>query len=199
MASASTPISKNAPFNFTWSLIPSTAKFYSYMHFADIQTLQANETREFDMMLNGNLALERYRPKTFATGTIYFIKPQICEGGQCIIELLKTSKSTLPPLCSALEVFTVIDFPELETNQDDGMSFQNIIYMNYWFCFVLISYISCMFMNLFLVIAIKNIQNTYGVSKTSWQGDPCVPKRFMWDGLNCNNSYISTPPTITFL
>ncbi|OAP09295.1 hypothetical protein AXX17_AT2G03390 [Arabidopsis thaliana] len=168
MATAATPISKNAPFNFTWSLTPSTAKFYSYMHFADIQTLQANETREFDMMLNGNLAVERYRPKTFAAGTIYVIKPQICEGGQCIIELLKTSKSTLPPLCSALEVFTVIDFPELETNQDD-------------------------------VIAIKNIQNTYGVSKTSWQGDPCVPKRFMWDGLNCNNSYISTPPTVTSL
>lgn len=138
MASAATPISNNAPFNFTWSLIPSTAEFYSYMHFADIQTLRANDTREFDFILNGNVALERYRPKTFAAGTIFFTQPQTCEGGKCIIELLKTSKSTLPPLCSALEVFTVIKFPELETNQDDGTSMQNIIYLNY--CILCVDY-----------------------------------------------------------
>jgi len=49
------------------------------------------------------------------------------------------------------------------------------------------------------VIAIKNIQSTYGLSKTTWQGDPCVPKKFLWDGLNCNNSDDSTPPIITSL
>lgn len=54
-------------------------------------------------------------------------------------------------------------------------------------------------MNFILVFAIKNIQNTYGVSKINWQGDPCVPKLFIWDGLNCNNSDVSTPPIITSL
>ncbi|EFH59893.1 hypothetical protein ARALYDRAFT_899236 [Arabidopsis lyrata subsp. lyrata] len=108
MASAATPISNNAPFNFTWSLIPSTAEFYSYMHFADIQTLRANDTREFNFILNGNVALERYRPKTFAAGTIFLTKPKTCEGGKCIIELLKTSKSTLPPDLSSSHLTGII-------------------------------------------------------------------------------------------
>ncbi|KAI9081297.1 hypothetical protein K1719_036718 [Acacia pycnantha] len=34
--------------------------------------------------------------------------------------------------------------------------------------------------------AIKEIQHIYGVSKISWQGDPCVPYQLAWDGLNCS-------------
>lgn len=47
--------------------------------------------------------------------------------------------------------------------------------------------------------AIKKIQIAYGLSRISWQGDPCVPKQFLWDGLKCSNTDSSTPPTITFL
>ncbi|VVA98885.1 unnamed protein product [Arabis nemorensis] len=168
MASASTPISTFAPWSFSWSLPSSTSQFYIYMHFAEIQTLRSFDTREFKVTLNGKLAYERYSPRPLAMETIFYSTPQQCEGGKCILELTKTTKSTLPPLINALEVFTVIDFPQLETNQDD-------------------------------VVAIKDIQNTYGLSRNSWQGDPCVPKQFLWDGLNCNNLDISTPPIITSL
>ncbi|CAA7045850.1 unnamed protein product [Microthlaspi erraticum] len=168
MASASTPISTFAPWNFTWSLPSSTTQFYVYLHFAEIETLSSLDTREFKVELNGKLAYERYSPRTLAMETIFFSTPQQCEGGECILELTKTPKSTLPPLINALELFTVIDFPQLETNQDD-------------------------------VAAIKGIQNTYGLSKVSWQGDPCVPKQFLWDGLNCNSLDISTPPIVTSL
>ncbi|XP_054782637.1 probable LRR receptor-like protein kinase At1g51890 [Prosopis cineraria] len=37
------------------------------------------------------------------------------------------------------------------------------------------------------VNAIMEIKRTYGVSKTSWQGSPCVPSNFAWDGLICSN------------
>ena len=50
-----------------------------------------------------------------------------------------------------------------------------------------------------LVVAIKGIQNTYGLTRITWNGDPCVAKQFMWDGLNCNSLDISTPPIITSL
>ncbi|XP_024015091.1 receptor-like protein kinase At3g21340 isoform X3 [Eutrema salsugineum] len=168
MSSASTPISTFAPWNFTWLLPSSTTQFYIYLHFAEIQTLRSLDTREFNVTLNGKLAYARYSPRTLAMETIFYSTPQQCEGGKCILELKKTPKSTLPPLVNALELFTVIDFPQLETNQDD-------------------------------VVAIKGIQNTYGLSRISWQGDPCVPKQFLWDGLNCQSADISTPPTITFL
>ncbi|KAG2256770.1 hypothetical protein Bca52824_076064 [Brassica carinata] len=49
------------------------------------------------------------------------------------------------------------------------------------------------------VAGIKSIQDTYGLSRISWQGDPCVPEKFLWDGLNCDNSKNSSPPIITSL
>lgn len=122
MASASTPISTFWPWNFTWSLPSSTTQFYVYLHFAEIQTLKPLDTREFKVTINGKLSYERYSPRILATETIFFSQPQQCDGGKCILELTKTPKSTLPPLINALELFTVIDFPQLETNQDDGMS-----------------------------------------------------------------------------
>ncbi|WJX86271.1 hypothetical protein P8452_68604 [Trifolium repens] len=35
------------------------------------------------------------------------------------------------------------------------------------------------------VDAITNIKNAYGVAR-DWQGDPCVPVKYMWEGLNCS-------------
>ncbi|KAL5575511.1 hypothetical protein UlMin_017210 [Ulmus minor] len=36
------------------------------------------------------------------------------------------------------------------------------------------------------VDAITNIKSTYGLMK-NWNGDPCAPVKFLWEGLNCNN------------
>ncbi|KAL1201980.1 putative LRR receptor-like serine/threonine-protein kinase [Cardamine amara subsp. amara] len=69
---------------------------------------------------------------------------------------------------NAFEIYTVIEFPQSETNQND-------------------------------VIAIKNIQATYGLNRIDWQGDPCVPKQFLWTGLRCNVIDVSTPPGIVSL
>ncbi|ESQ30274.1 hypothetical protein EUTSA_v10011230mg [Eutrema salsugineum] len=168
MATGAIPLNANATMNITWTIDPPTTKFYSYMHFAEIQTLRANDTREFNVTLNGKYSYGPYSPVPLKTETVLDVKPEQCEDGACLLQLVKTSKSTLPPLLNAIEAFTVIDFPQMETNEDD-------------------------------VAGIKNVQDAYGLNKTTWQGDPCVPKQFLWDGLNCNNSDISTPPTITSL
>ncbi|KAL0722763.1 hypothetical protein Bca4012_037362 [Brassica carinata] len=168
MSTCITPLNANASLNITWTIEPSTTKFYSYMHFAELQTLKANDTREFNMTMNGKITYGPYSPKPLKTETVFDITPEQCDGGACLLQLLKTSKSTLPPLLNAIEAFTVIDFPQMETNGDD-------------------------------VAGIKKVQDFYGVSRISWQGDPCVPKQFLWDGLNCNNSDTSTPPIITSL
>ncbi|ESQ36145.1 hypothetical protein EUTSA_v10006769mg [Eutrema salsugineum] len=49
------------------------------------------------------------------------------------------------------------------------------------------------------VIAIKNIQSTYSLSRISWQGDPCVPKQLSWIGLSCSIIDTPTPPRIIAL
>ncbi|CAD5315269.1 unnamed protein product [Arabidopsis thaliana] len=166
MARAATPIKANDTLNITWTVEPPTTQFYSYVHIAEIQALRANETREFNVTLNGEYTFGPFSPIPLKTASIVDLSPGQCDGGRCILQVVKTLKSTLPPLLNAIEAFTVIDFPQMETNGDD-------------------------------VAGIKNVQDTYGLSRISWQGDPCVPKQLLWDGLNCNNSDISTPPIIT--
>ncbi|KAF8031027.1 hypothetical protein BT93_D0267 [Corymbia citriodora subsp. variegata] len=46
------------------------------------------------------------------------------------------------------------------------------------------------------VKAINGIKATYLIKRESWQGDPCVPSNYTWDGLNC--SY-GNPPRIISL
>lgn len=66
--------------------------------------------------------------------------------------------------------------------------------------FCILQYGNCNILFKFMaVIAIKNIRAVYGVNKVSWQGDPCVPRQFLWDGLNCSSTDKSTPSRITSL
>ncbi|XP_056176394.1 putative leucine-rich repeat receptor-like serine/threonine-protein kinase At2g19230 isoform X3 [Syzygium oleosum] len=46
------------------------------------------------------------------------------------------------------------------------------------------------------VKAINDIKATYYIKRESWQGDPCVPSNYAWDGLNCSNE---NPPRIISL
>ncbi|XP_010481036.2 PREDICTED: receptor-like protein kinase At3g21340 [Camelina sativa] len=170
MASAATRENDNGTWEFPWSLKDSTTRFHIYLHFAEIETLLANETREFNVFLNGKLFYGPYSPTSLSIGTMS-TQPEstlTCKGGSCLLQLVKTTKSTLPPLINAIELFTVVEFPQSETNQDE-------------------------------VSAIKKIQIDYGLSRINWQGDPCVPEQFLWAGLKCNNTDSSNPPTITFL
>ena len=127
MATGATPLNEKDTLNATWDVEPP-ANFYTYMqYFAEIQTLRANDTREFDIKLNGKYLYGPYSPKPLQAETIRLnIKPKQCDGGACILQLAKTLKSTLPPLLNAMEVFTVIDFPQMETNDNDGMQILNI-------------------------------------------------------------------------
>jgi len=43
-----------------------------------------------------------------------------------------------------------------------------------------------------LVDTITNIKDAYGVAK-NWQGDPCGPVKYMWEGLNCSIDGYSIP------
>ncbi|KAH0883627.1 hypothetical protein HID58_059723, partial [Brassica napus] len=45
-----------------------------------------------------------------------------CDSEGCNLQLVKTPNSTLPPLINAIEVYTVIEFPQVETSQNDGIS-----------------------------------------------------------------------------
>ncbi|XP_019101016.1 PREDICTED: probable leucine-rich repeat receptor-like protein kinase At2g28990 isoform X2 [Camelina sativa] len=167
LATAATPLNDSLPLEIYWSTKPPTAAVYVYLHFAEIQALRANETREFDIYFNENSNYSAFSPPKLEQRTITFSTVQ-CPEGFCSLRLVRTKKSTLPPLINAIEAFSIIEFPFAETNPSD-------------------------------VSAIKNIKDTYRLSKISWQGDPCVPQDVFWEHLKCNYTEISSPPRITSL
>ncbi|XP_020959994.1 probable LRR receptor-like serine/threonine-protein kinase At1g05700 isoform X2 [Arachis ipaensis] len=42
---------------------------------------------------------------------------------------------------------------------------------------------------------IMNVKSNYGI-KRNWQGDPCIPLSYMWDGVNCSYAGSSSPRII---
>ncbi|CDY49567.1 BnaA10g12630D [Brassica napus] len=160
LKNAATPTSVSSPLTIEWIPDYPDDQYYFYAHFAEIPDLQANETREFNS--------GPFIPRRRIIDTISSKSPLICTGGKCSFQLIRTKRSTLPPLLNALEFYTLIQFTQSETDESD-------------------------------VGAIKNIAATYALNRISWQGDPCVPQQFRWDGLNCTNTNMSTPPRITTL
>ncbi|XP_024003673.1 probable leucine-rich repeat receptor-like protein kinase At2g28990 isoform X1 [Eutrema salsugineum] len=169
LMSAATPRNASEPLLITWTPRPSNAEVYLYMHFAEIQALKANETREFNVILRGNFNHSGFKiPKYLELSTLYTDTPVQCDSEGCNLQLVKTPNSTLPPLINAMEAYTVIDFPQVGSSLSD-------------------------------VATIKNIKSTYRLSKISWQGDPCLPQDFSWENLRCSYVDVSTPPRIISL
>ncbi|XP_033142235.1 receptor-like protein kinase At5g59670 isoform X2 [Brassica rapa] len=168
LKSAATPTNSSAPLTIRWTSENPDENYYYYAHFSETEDLQANETREFNVTWNGIQYYGPFVPSRGNLNTISRTAPVTCNGGICRFELIRTDRSTRPPLLNALEVYTVIQFPQSETDEND-------------------------------VGAIKSITATYALSRINWRGDPCVPRQFRWDGLNCSNTDMSMPPRITTL
>lgn len=120
LMTAAVPANANAPFSFAKNLEFPNDKLYMFFHFAEVQALQANQTREFNILWNGEVIYKAWSPKYLQANTIYTYLPSLCEVGKCLLELKRTQNSTLPPLLSAVELFAVINFTQAETNEDDG-------------------------------------------------------------------------------
>ncbi|AEE32726.1 Leucine-rich repeat protein kinase family protein [Arabidopsis thaliana] len=157
MKTAAVPKNASEPWLLWWTLDENTAQSYVYMHFAEVQNLTANETREFNITYNGGLRWFSYlRPPNLSISTIFNPRAVSSSNGIFNFTFAMTGNSTLPPLLNALEIYTVVDILQLETNKDE-------------------------------VSAMMNIKETYGLSKKiSWQGDPCAPQLYRWEGLNCS-------------
>lgn len=169
-------------------------EFYLYMHFFEVKNLMPDETREFDIYINGTLWFGSISPSQLSTTTIFSITG--IRGSAIHVVISPTQNSTLPPLLNAFEVYTVKHLPLPETHENDGI-------INYFICvadqFQFASWFNvCLFSWLnSLVDAITSIKLRYEISR-NWQGDPCEPRDYLWEGLNCSYNG-SDPPRITFL
>ncbi|KAM4100028.1 hypothetical protein ACB094_05G037600 [Castanea mollissima] len=165
MSTAATPINDGAPLEFHLEPEDVTAKHYIYMHFAEVVKLKANQSRSFNVILNGKHLYGPYVPKYLWTDTLYNKDALNSTGGQYFFSLVKTENSTLPPIINAIEAYSVKNLLQSETDQED-------------------------------VGAITKIKSTYGV-KRNWQGDPCAPQAYSWEGLNCSYDGYNAPRVIS--
>lgn len=201
MNNAAMPINRSTPFRIIFEGLDPSTKYYLYMHFAELQQLKQNESRAFNINVNGRILYGPVVPTYLLLTTIYSTLPITGEVNYTFT-LDKLENSTLPPIVNAFEIYALVGVSQLETDQDDGTctlsfaTFSTIIfckvYLNNYF-----DYFTNEYEKKKLVDAMVNIKSNYGV-KRNWDGDPCVPLKYLWAGLNCSNDG-SSPPRITSL
>ena len=120
MSTASTPINVSAPLELSWYTQNVTSEYHIYMHFSEVVKLKANQSRSFNITINGKHWSGPFTPKYLHTITVY--TPSILEiAPKYDILISKIENSTLPPIINAIEIFSVIDLSQSGTDKQDGM------------------------------------------------------------------------------
>ena len=125
MLTAATPTNPSASFNFlSFPLVNANVneQYYVFMHFHEVEKLAANETRAFNVTVNGKHWYGPIEPPYGKTTTI-FSPSALSEATAYLFSLVRTEASTLPPIINAVEVYRVKYFSQSETLQDDGTPF----------------------------------------------------------------------------
>lgn len=107
-----------------WSFTNSNFKFFFYMHFAELAKIKKNQSRVFNIYINGRLWYGPFSPPYLRESTIYSTTAMKTDSeGKMTIWFNKTRNSTLPPLVNAMEIYILKEFLDQETNQTDGNYF----------------------------------------------------------------------------
>jgi hypothetical protein len=130
MRSVSTPVNSSR-MDLYWDVDSSmdadfSTKYFVVLYFAEVETLQQNEFRQFDVLLDSITLAKGFRPEpmltTVLTGTVQ-------GSGNHVISLVAALNSK-QPLISAMEIFLVRSQNESATDSGDG---------TYWnFLFILV-------------------------------------------------------------
>jgi hypothetical protein len=119
MSTAATPVNGSAPLQLYWNANNVNDQYYLYLHFNEVEKLAANETRAFNITVNGDFLYGLEIPIYQKASTI-FSKTPLTGATSYELSLTKTQNSTLPPILNAIEVYKLKDFSQSETQQNDG-------------------------------------------------------------------------------
>lgn len=119
MKNVGTPVNASRPFALDFTSPDTKSGYFLYMHFAEIQKLDANESRAFNIVLNGRLFFGPVSPAYLRSNTV---STNLAITGKMnyTVTLEKLENSTLPPIVNAVEVYVLLDLPNSETEQIDG-------------------------------------------------------------------------------
>lgn len=106
MRTAVTLINDSDPLVFTWKAENATSEYYIYLHFAEVVELKANQSRSFNITINGEPFYESVVPYYLSAVTVYSTSAlSIVE--EYTVSIFKTENSTLPPILNAAEIYSV--------------------------------------------------------------------------------------------
>ena len=146
-----------------------------------------NETRSFDFYVN-NKFMVTIRPEYENCTDAWANAPTV---GAMEVELRPPIDSVLPPVISAIEVYTASDpLVTIGTSQDDCKFF---VFIFMGFAYIYVDDVSLRFVQTVdgLAVLISTFEQLEG-----WSGDPCLPSDTIWQWLNCIGN---DPPRVTSL
>ncbi|XP_040371265.1 LRR receptor-like serine/threonine-protein kinase IOS1 isoform X2 [Rosa chinensis] len=117
MSTAATPKNENASLYIGWTPPDSNTEYYVYMHFAEVESLPANQPRLLSITWNGKPFYRPFSPAYLSSFTVFTQGP--LTGGLHNFSISQVGNSTLPPIINAFEIYTVIEFLQEETNQEE--------------------------------------------------------------------------------
>lgn len=121
ISTAVTPTNTREPLIYEWTTFRRKKAFYVHLHFAEVQKLEANQSRVFDINLNGEHFYGPVAPAYLNKNAIYSTSPLIMNSRTYYnFTFVKRENSTLPPILNAIELYNSIDFSQSETDKDHG-------------------------------------------------------------------------------
>ncbi|KAI7726710.1 hypothetical protein M8C21_024031 [Ambrosia artemisiifolia] len=113
MSTAVTPIDNYTELYHRW-IATSNDEFIIYVHLAEVEILESNQKREFNIY-NNDVLIGAFSPSTnITTIMLYFDSPTY------ELILRQTLNSTLPPILNALEVYTLKQLLQNQTDDQDA-------------------------------------------------------------------------------
>ncbi|MFS7967636.1 putative transferase [Helianthus anomalus] len=188
MSTAIIPINSTELY-YRWNAT-SIDEYIIYVHLAEVEIPESNQKREFNIY-NNEIFIGTFSPSTNITTIMLSSNSLTYE-----LILRQTLNSTLPPILNAIEVYTLKQLLQNQTDDQDGRYIHSLLVVTYISVYSSILPLNTMTRTdaiimvfpllLKLAAAIWGIKSTYGLTNLNWQGDPCVPQQYAWVGLYCN-------------
>ncbi|KAD4982873.1 hypothetical protein E3N88_19544 [Mikania micrantha] len=124
MSTAIIPTNPTYDLLYSWRPTSINDVFFMYLYFAEIETLQSNQTREFNVLLNRVIWTGGPISPIDHTTSTYFTS--FYNSTSYELRLRKTPNSTLPPMCNAIELYNPIRLQQQQTDDQDAASMWSI-------------------------------------------------------------------------
>nr|XP_043635952.1 probable LRR receptor-like serine/threonine-protein kinase At1g05700 [Erigeron canadensis] len=108
---------------YSWEATDANTTYYMYIYLAEIEILKRNETRQFNIYLNGDHWEGPVSPLDHMTSTLY---SSFFNSSSYTLAMNKTKNSTLPPILNAIELYTARQLLQWQTDDKDAAAIWSI-------------------------------------------------------------------------